>query len=956
MLREDKCKFGHNCKFSHPPADERKRLWDYHTAAQQRGGRPEESVEQRVIDPAASSAAADQNRDRSMDEGEPSEVGAHQATHPRPGHGNWSPPAPPAGNGLERARIAHRGTTSHPSSVLHPFTVPHLSGLLPTPTIPDRGARKTYSRTKPNMCERDVASASHHRKTMSHFGTISNNPNKQGGSDAMSIDYSHSGFDPRLSKNRYVNGELRHVFMWRNPLCVRCGKTGHLPKQCRNVQLSADEQGYLKEIVVEEQNRSNMERGVVGRKHSRMHDSPDQPPSRAMFSEKSRPGFSARKDRDLSTSGSQYDPFRYSKSNRRRDSLPGDDISQDEDKVQGEKMDFTVEAERDTEYALGGDNPNMPNIEYRSDRGRWEDEVEADGPLRDGPPRHHRTGNEAQAREAESASRPGDEVFKKPALPVKPAPVRDMGATKRLSSGEAKPVGPHPSTIRVAAPYMKQSAIEKRLYPSSLDAQERSQAEVREDNVRLQGVTWIDNVRRALQLPFKTYSTACLYYHKFRMGHPNAEYNWQDAAAASLLMSCKTEDTLKKSRDILAASYNLKIPPGHEQAGTDDPMFEMPSRVVIGLERLVVESIGFDFRSRSPHITLYKMAQSLGRDDEMKAIAQNAWSILTDLHRTFAPLKQTSATMALACLELATHLKGTSSEEETSAARDRTREIDTNKWYTTREEIMETLLDALDLYTHHTPSTILGTQYPLDVFLRIRLMYNKECSESNLSRYSSAQPPPSPENALSGGSTLRVSNGHPTPVSPPQSGPQPAQIFSLANFMPVIPEGGGTLRFMLDPQRAIDERAEVNRYFVEEWEEYEEEVEVHDPQPRSRERDRDRDRERDRHHPHTDRGRSRGFDDRRMDSSRENIRGPPERERERDRFQERERDVERDRPRVRDRERDRRFDDRRFDDRERDRRYDDRRDRSRPKGGGRDRGYEDRRYEDDRRRGREDRR
>lgn len=35
----------------------------------------------------------------------------------------------------------------------------------------------------------------------------------------------------------------------------------------------------------------------------------------------------------------------------------------------------------------------------------------------------------------------------------------------------------------------------------------------------------------------------------------------QDAAAAALFTACKIEDTLKKSRDIVCAAYNLKLPP-----------------------------------------------------------------------------------------------------------------------------------------------------------------------------------------------------------------------------------------------------------------------------------------------------------------------------------------------------------------------------------------------------------
>ena len=527
-----------------------------------------------------------------------------------------------------------------------------------------------------------------------------------------------------------------------------------------------------------------------------------------------------------------------------------------------------------------------------------------------------------------------------------------MGATKRLANGEAKHVGPHPSKIRVSTPYMSQNALEKKLQPPTgqapVELQERSIAEAREDSMRLQGCTWLDNVRRALQLPIRTYTTACVYYHKFRLANPGSlngmEYGsaWADACAASLLTSCKVEDTLKKSRDILAAAYNLKASV-HDQLGSDDAVFEAPSRAVIGLERMVLEAGGFDFRSKYPHKLLVKIVKTMpdGADGEREKVSQVAWTILTDIHRTFAPLKQTSATMALASLELAAHLVASTSSNNTSAIRDELQQFNCQTWSTSREEIMETLLDTLDLYTQHTSNTILGTKYSLDDFLRIRLAFNKECSEKSLPRYTSA---PASDRVVNG-STLRVANGHPTPVSPPQPGGQAQTQQQNLNGTQTSPEGGATLRFMLNPQLASDENAVVQKYFVEEWEEYEEEIEVPVARPRSRERQ------------PSDRPKDGGRSER---SDMDTVRGRDERDRPKEQLKDRERDVDRERPRFRDRERervpererDRRFEDRRDDRRfgDRDRRFDDRRDRRFD-----DRRFDDRRYEDDRRR-RDDRR
>lgn len=132
------------------------------------------------------------------------------------------------------------------------------------------------------------------------------------------------------------------------------------------------------------------------------------------------------------------------------------------------------------------------------------------------------------------------------------------------SPAERERIGPHPSYIEVAKPYILQSRIQKCLSDINM-------SDAKEDAVRLQGVAWIDQVRRALQLPIRTFNTAVVYYHKFRLLHADNEYNWADASAAALFTACKIEDTLKKSREILCAHWNLKAGPG-ESLSSDDPV------------------------------------------------------------------------------------------------------------------------------------------------------------------------------------------------------------------------------------------------------------------------------------------------------------------------------------------------------------------------------------------------
>lgn len=140
--------------------------------------------------------------------------------------------------------------------------------------------------------------------------------------------------------------------------------------------------------------------------------------------------------------------------------------------------------------------------------------------------------------------------------------------------------GPHPSFIQVAKPFVFEQRLQGYIIANGAN-------QTREDGIRLQGVHWIDEVRKALHLyvlscflvnagwrhskvarhkaadsgssPVRTYNTACVYFHKFRLAHKDNEYQYADAAAAALFTACKIEDTLKKSRDILCASHNLRV-------------------------------------------------------------------------------------------------------------------------------------------------------------------------------------------------------------------------------------------------------------------------------------------------------------------------------------------------------------------------------------------------------------
>ncbi|KAL4918897.1 Fructosamine kinase-domain-containing protein [Aspergillus aurantiobrunneus] len=339
----------------------------------------------------------------------------------------------------------------------------------------------------------------------------------------------------------------------------------------------------------------------------------------------------------------------------------------------------------------------------------------------------------------------------------------------------------HPSFIQVAKPYIFEQSIQRCVAAMGVNP-------LREESLRLQGVTWIDNVRRALNL--------------------------YDAAAAALFIACKIEDTLKKSREIICAAYNLKLPQS-EHISPDNQVLDDPARGIIGLERLMLESSGFDFRTRHPQKTLIKLARQYGLAPQSE-VSNVAYRISQDLYRTFAPIKQTTSTMAFSCLELAGRLLEKRIEEVELGT-------DYARWKTSREEVMETLLDLLELYTHNRGATTVGPHFPSDRFLTVRIPLNKEAEEQKLPRYTHSNDEGQSAKDSRKGPTTNGSTK--TDQGASTSGPlyHPLTPATATGERPKPGEKGrdAAVRFIIDCEYAAAENARVAQYFKVEMEEYE---------------------------------------------------------------------------------------------------------------------------------------
>ena len=239
----------------------------------------------------------------------------------------------------------------------------------------------------------------------------------------------------------------------------------------------------------------------------------------------------------------------------------------------------------------------------------------------------------------------------------------------------------------------------------------------------------------------------------------------------------------------------------------------------------MLEASGFDFRVRYPQKHLIKLSKEVTIDRD---VAKVAYEVMVDLYKTFAPLKQTCATMSFACIELATLILEKQQESIRGQQSPRYK-----KWCTTRAEIMETLLDLLDLYTHFQKSSVVGPSYNIEKFIQLKIKLNQEIEEdATLSRYTEQHEAPKTNGFKS---NIKTPKTPITPASPSDTRVNGKDIASPATLSPRSSGSGrksigargqdGTIRFMLDAEQAKQEKETVAEYFKVEYEDYEVEVE-----------------------------------------------------------------------------------------------------------------------------------
>ncbi|KZV73665.1 cyclin-like protein [Peniophora sp. CONT] len=180
-----------------------------------------------------------------------------------------------------------------------------------------------------------------------------------------------------------------------------------------------------------------------------------------------------------------------------------------------------------------------------------------------------------------------------------------------------------------------------------------------EDKARQQACAFMEAVGSKIGFPRKTIATAQSLYHRFHLFFPRKDHGLNEVSLASLYVSTKMHDTLKKPREILMASYAVRFPELAAKSKLGGEIDMDPNVVLqdlqrlLGVERLLLETICFNFTSRMPFPYVIKVGREFKAS---KKLTRLGWRLAVDCHRTLIPLEYPPIAIAMSGIYLASLL------------------------------------------------------------------------------------------------------------------------------------------------------------------------------------------------------------------------------------------------------------------------------------------------------------
>ncbi|POW07932.1 hypothetical protein PSHT_09755, partial [Puccinia striiformis] len=184
----------------------------------------------------------------------------------------------------------------------------------------------------------------------------------------------------------------------------------------------------------------------------------------------------------------------------------------------------------------------------------------------------------------------------------------------------------------------------------------------RVEAIRQQACVFIDRIGSRLGFPRRTIASALLLYHRFHLFFPFSEFNLHDVSIATVWLASKLEDTLKK-----LGRFNCSLEGGNGLGEPEASIIEAERHRLGGIERLLLESVCFDFGSGKPANGRDVFGYLIGiarRLQLSRNHIQLSFRLAIDSHRTLVGLTYPPHLIALSCLYLASFLRPFTQEED----------------------------------------------------------------------------------------------------------------------------------------------------------------------------------------------------------------------------------------------------------------------------------------------------
>ena len=162
-----------------------------------------------------------------------------------------------------------------------------------------------------------------------------------------------------------------------------------------------------------------------------------------------------------------------------------------------------------------------------------------------------------------------------------------------------------------------------------------------------------------LELGQETSFTALVLLHRYYALHePGETQDWKWIGAACLVLSMKTEEEVRRLRDVINVAHMFDF----SIEKSTDLVFDIPSHppeldedywkakeLIVTTEQMVLRVLKFDVLVSHPHRLVVLLAQDLGLSDD---IVKRAWTNLNGALFYTPALTQNALSMACAALEL----------------------------------------------------------------------------------------------------------------------------------------------------------------------------------------------------------------------------------------------------------------------------------------------------------------